>query len=78
MPGSKTMKIIDLKDMPDFNSTVPNGIDSVSQERVTVVTNKYNLTFPSCHIHGAMNKVSERGIWRCLTCHEGCFEVANA
>ena len=40
---------------------------------------------PHCALHGAMNKVSPDGIWRCITttsatagkrCNAGCLEVA--
>lgn len=33
------------------------------------------MTYPTCKQHGAMNKVSEEGIWRCTACNAGCFEV---
>mgnify|MGYP001588206570 CR=1 FL=1 len=69
------MNIIDLKKMPKWNPSVPNGGDSVSQGLVKVATNKYGITYPNCHRHGAMNKVSADGIWRCLACHEGCYEL---
>lgn len=29
---------------------------------------------PFCSEHGAMNKVSKNGLWRCLTCHVGFDE----
>jgi hypothetical protein len=37
---------------------------------------------PTCAVHGAMNKVSPDGIWRCITttgtkgkrCNAGCYE----
>ena len=28
-----------------------------------------------CYEHGACNKVSPFGIWRCLACNEGAYEV---
>jgi hypothetical protein len=30
--------------------------------------------YPVCSEHGAMNKVSPHGLWRCLTCHVGFDE----
>lgn len=33
------------------------------------------MTYPVCKVHGAMNKVSREGIWRCLACNVGCFEI---
>jgi hypothetical protein len=30
---------------------------------------------PSCSRHGAMNKVTPEGIWRCLMCNEGAYEL---
>ena len=30
--------------------------------------------YPSCSEHGAMNKVSKDGLWRCLMCHVGFDE----
>ena len=30
--------------------------------------------YPCCEEHGAMTKVSKRGMWRCLTCHVGFDE----
>jgi len=30
--------------------------------------------YPYCSEHGAMNKVSKHGMWRCLTCHIGYDE----
>ena len=30
--------------------------------------------YPVCSEHGAMNKVSPKGMWRCLMCHVGFDE----
>ena len=30
--------------------------------------------YPVCSEHGAMNKVSPHGLWRCLMCHVGFNE----
>jgi len=30
--------------------------------------------YPYCSEHGAMNKVSKHGMWRCLMCHIGYNE----
>ena len=64
------VKIIDIRDMPNYNPTVPNGNDSVSQNKVIWTSSQKAF----CKSHGAMNCVSQnRKIWRCLTCHEGCY-----
>ena len=80
---------VDLKDAPGFNPAVRNGIDSVSAGKVVVGTYLtlidgefrpvlFSPGYPHCAEHGAMNKVSPEGIWRCLTCNEGCWEVGDA
>lgn len=33
--------------------------------------------YPYCTSHGAMNKVSKYGMWRCLMCHIGYDEVRH-
>ena len=69
-------KIIDLKNMPNFNIEVRNGIDSVSTGKVFLMkcaTTGVKL-YPTCYQHGAMNKVTKEGIWRCLMCNVGCWE----
>lgn len=78
---SKLMKIIDIKDMPNFNPIVKNGIDSVSKGDVYLhYYPEYNRSYPHCRKHGAMNKVSKDGIWRCCVaswdhCDSGCYEL---
>ena len=62
------MKIIDLSDV----SKVKNSGRDVIEGKVYL----YNGT-PHCREHGAMNKVSKEGIWRCLMCHVGCFEITK-
>lgn len=86
------MKITDLKNMPNFNPEVKNGIDSVSTGRVALMPYLDGIHFlPNtlqaktfgkemkysvfCIKHGACNKVTPEGIWRCLACNEGCWEV---
>jgi len=32
---------------------------------------------PHCINHGAMNRVSKHGMWRCLICHVGYDEIAK-
>ncbi len=60
----------DLKEMPGFNTTVPNGIDSVSKGLVFWTDNNK----VTCHKHGAMLCVSEdRKIWRCPACNVGGY-----
>lgn len=67
----KTLVLLhDIKDMPNFNPTVPNGMDSVSTGKV-YWTEKNLVT---CARHGAMLCVNpDRTIWRCPTCHEGAY-----
>lgn len=64
------MRIIDMKNMPNFNPAVKNGIDSVSSDKVYLKDE-----YPHCKNHGALLKVSPNGIWRCPACNEGCYEV---
>lgn len=33
--------------------------------------------YPHCTEHGAMNKVSKHGMWRCLMCHIGYDETTK-
>ena len=62
--------IVDIRNMPNYSEAVPNGAESVSAKRVSLDGNGY----PICWSHGAMNGVSQdRRLWRCLTCHEGCY-----
>lgn len=35
------------------------------------------IGYPVCSEHGAMNKVSSHGLWRCLMCHVG-FDESRA
>ncbi len=63
------LKITDIKDMPGFNPAIANGSDSVSTGRVILTV--------SCATHGAMNKMSPHGIWRCVACNVGAYEVAQ-
>lgn len=65
---------IDLDLDPDFNSTVLNGTQSVSQGKVTQ-KRLWDQDYPFCVKHGAMNKVNAFGYWRCLACGEGAFEI---
>jgi hypothetical protein len=61
--------------MPGWNPAVPNGAKSVSEGKVTVrfepLLGAWSV---GCVEHGAMNKVTKEGIWRCLACHEACYE----
>jgi len=62
--------LIDIINMPKFNPTVTNGLDSVS--RYIIYWDKNN--YVSCAKHGACNSVSKDGrIWRCTVCHEGGY-----
>lgn len=71
------MKIIDIKDMPDFNPSVKNGIDSVSTGKVSIKksnTRWYKGEYVACHIHNAMLCVSQdRRIFRCPECNVGAY-----
>ncbi len=58
-----TRKLEDIKDMPDFNPLVKNGIDSVSTGKVYL--NKNGHVY--CKEHGAMNRLTKEGIYRCLS-----------
>lgn len=88
------MKIVDLKDMPGFNPSVPNGTDSVSKGLVVMrmqsvgirdissvkrhpILTEFRAERPWCVKHGAMNRVSKDGIYRCLQegCHVGCYYI---
>lgn len=72
--------LLDIKDMPGFNATVPNGTDSVSTGRVFFGRNpdQGGMDTVSCRNHGATNCVAvlENGgrLWRCLACNEGAYE----
>lgn len=63
-------RIVNIREMPGYNSSIINGINSVSQGLVWWDgENK-----ATCIYHGAMNCVSQdRKIWRCLMCNEGCY-----
>lgn len=70
------MKIIDLKDSPYKDSTSKNGFDSVSIGAVILKTDHSNVPeTPHCITHGAMNKVDKSGLWRCIACNVGCFQI---
>jgi len=60
------MKIIDLS----LYSDVKNSGKEVSSGKIFLFNG-----YPYCKEHGAMNKVSKDGIWRCLMCHAGCLEI---
>jgi hypothetical protein len=65
-------KLIDIKDMPEFNPIVKNGLTSVST-RLIYWTEQNKVT---CKEHGAclcLNK--EKSIWRCPTCNEGAYVI---
>lgn len=75
-------KIIDIKDMPNFNDEVKNGLDNVSKKEVFFGKNdwmpKFAVKTVCCLKHGAMNVVAktEKGqIWRCIACNRGAFEI---
>ncbi len=63
-------KFVDIKDMPNYNPIVRDHVESVSKGELKILNGT-----PHCKKHGAMNKVSKDGIWRCLMCGVGCFEL---
>ena len=63
------MTIIDLKESPYKDSKAQNGFDSVSAGKVVLQGT------PHCVKHGAMNKMDPSGLWRCIMCNVGCFQV---
>jgi len=70
------MKVIDLKDSPYSDSKAINGFDSVSVGKVVLKTTRDNVQeTPHCVNHGAMNKVDQSGLWRCITCGVGCYQI---
>jgi len=64
--------VLDMDQMPDFNTKVKNGTKSVSGGKITW-TKENKVT---CVDHGACLCVSEdRSIWRCATCNEGAYVI---
>ena len=69
--------IIDLADTPSYKPSITgeHGTRSVSAGLVVLeFVKSIGRWYPYCKAHGAMNKVTAEGIWRCFVCHEGCFE----
>lgn len=73
-------KIFDISSMPNFNSTVKNGIQSVTNKIVfwgkLPWMSEYAVDTLCCTNHGACLCVAhtEKGkIWRCEVCNEGCY-----
>lgn len=74
MVVSYTLKLI-ITSIRRFTE-LPDDNGGADIDKVTV----YNLVdgTPHCKDHGAMNKVSEFGYWRCIhswKCRAGCREV---
>lgn len=70
------MVICDLKDSPYKDSKAQNGFDSVSKGLVVNLTKDPKVAeTPHCVTHGAMNKMDSSGIWRCVMCNIGCFQI---
>lgn len=69
--------ITDIKNMPNFNSKVTNGVDSVSKNKVYTNWGKWaDTVYVKCRKHGAMLCVSQdRRIYRCSTCNEGAYKI---
>jgi hypothetical protein len=49
--------------------------DHAGEEVLEMTVVRFVNGYPYCQKHGAMNKVSPFGMWRCLTCHIGFDEV---
>jgi len=58
-----------IKDLDKYSNVCDSGKD-VTNGKVILKEN-----YPFCVIHGFMNKVSKDGIWRCIMCNVGCFEL---
>ncbi len=76
------MKLIDMKDMPNYNPEVKNGIDDVSMGQVFFGRCEWMweecLETVCCIEHGAMNPMTDDKdgrIWRCIICNRGAFEI---
>jgi hypothetical protein len=65
-------KLIDIRDMPNFNPIVKNGLISVSEGKIFWTENNK----VTCKEHGACLCLNiERTLWRCPTCNEGAFVI---
>ncbi len=60
---------VDIQEMPDYNPVVKDNVRSMRDRQIFIDG------YPNCMRHGAMNKVSKDGIWRCLICGVGCYEL---
>ncbi len=70
------MKIVDLMDSPYADSSAKNGFDSVSTGKVYLDSSSWEIDdTPHCSVHKAMNKVDPSGLWRCLMCGVGAFQL---
>lgn len=68
----KPKKLLDIKEMPNFNLTVKDGMSSVSEGKIFWTDDNY----VTCKEHGACLAVNnDRTIWRCPTCHEGAYVI---
>lgn len=69
------MIIVDIKDMPGYNPSVKNGIDSVTTNKV--YPSSIIDGHPYCVRHDSLLKVSRDGIWRCGEphCSNGCYQT---
>lgn len=70
-------KILDLKEMPDFNWETQKNRGSWSTQDVSdgnVFLDSRDK--PVCIDHGSMNCVTEtKEIWRCIACGRACFAI---
>jgi len=82
------IKLIDIKDMKNYNPVVKNGVDSVSMGKIyfghpieiSKELLKYSVETVCCIKHGAILQVAktEQGtLWRCPACNEGCIKLKN-
>ncbi len=76
------MKLIDIADMPGYNTkTTSRGEHSVSERQVywDHLPNNYGaFNLATCIDHGAMLAVNEDcTIWRCIACGAGAYLVKD-
>jgi hypothetical protein len=67
-------RLLDISDMPNFNSSVKDGLHSVTEGKVFWFRQENGIETVYYKEHGAclcLNK--DMTIWRCPTCHEGAF-----
>ena len=73
------MKLLNLRDMPDFNPAASNGTDSITTGKIFFgrKEGQGGLETVSCMRHGAVLCVASYPtgrIWRCRSCNKGALE----